>query len=154
MSATIELLDRIANAIGSAHIGAPWTVNDYPGSYTTDLYRKHARAVLDVFEKDFVPRVRFEELEIELEECKHQNGISDREIKLEAERDALRDALIAVRGDIHSPGMEEIVQKALGEIVEIPLPVIEGLTDGHSFEVQTAPTNTPGDDAAMTGGSE
>ncbi|HTJ78524.1 MAG TPA: hypothetical protein VL357_05970 [Rariglobus sp.] len=38
------LIDQIANAIGSADIGAPWTVDDYPKSVTTERYRKLARA--------------------------------------------------------------------------------------------------------------
>lgn len=43
-TSSTDLLDRIANAIGSAHIGAPWTVNDYPESHATVLYRTMARA--------------------------------------------------------------------------------------------------------------
>lgn len=39
-----EKVIALANAIGSADIGAPWTVADYPKSFTSERYMKLARA--------------------------------------------------------------------------------------------------------------
>jgi hypothetical protein len=43
---TTPLIDQLANAIGSADIGAPWSVDEYPQSFTAERYRKLARAVV------------------------------------------------------------------------------------------------------------
>ena len=44
-----SLIDKVANFIGSADIGAAWSVNDYPDSVAAERYRKLARAAIEAF---------------------------------------------------------------------------------------------------------